>query len=119
LFEKLGAEVYPDPHNYHETSGLGRLLRQFETSKDPETLAAKSLYEIERRFGRQKLGEALGKALSQRPSGRELVTKFVEAFISVTGDPEAKRSSQSKSLSPKFGWTLSSQTSSKSGFTTG
>jgi len=101
LFEKLGAEVYPDPHNYHETSGLGRLLRQFETSKDPETLAAKSLYEIERRYGRQKLGEALGKALSQRPSGRELVTKFVEAFISVTGDPEAKTLIPEQILKPK------------------
>jgi hypothetical protein len=101
LFEKLGAEVYPDPHNYHETSGLGRLLRQFETRKDPETLAAKSLYEIERKYGRQKLGEALGKALSQRPSGRELVTKFVEALVAVTGDPEAKTLIPEQILKPK------------------
>ena len=101
LFEKLGAEVYPDPHNYHETSGLGRLLKQFETRKDPSTLAAKSLYEVERKYGRQKLGEALNKALSQKPSGRELVTKFVEALVAVTGDAEAKTLIPEQILKPK------------------
>ncbi len=101
LFEKLGAEVYPDPHNYHETSGLGRLLKQFETHKDSETLVAKSLYEIERKYGRQKLGEALNRALSQRPSGRELVIKFVEALAAVTGDPEAKTLIPEQILKPK------------------
>ena len=101
LFEKLGAEVYPDPHNYHETSGLGRLLKQLEARKDPKTLAAKSLYEIERKYGRQKLGEALNRALSQRPSGRELVKKFVEALADVTGDPEAKTLIPEQILKPK------------------
>ena len=101
LFEKLGAEVYPDPHNFHETSGLGRLLKQFETHKDPETLAAKSLYEIERKYGRQKLAEALDRALAQKPLGRELVARFVEQLAAVTNDPQAKTLIPEQFLKPK------------------
>ncbi len=101
LFEKLGADVYPDPHNYHETSGLGRLLKQFETHKDPMTLAAKFLYEIERKYGRQKLAEALDRTLAQKPSGRELVSRFVEELVAVTGDPQAKTLIPEHFLKPK------------------
>ena len=47
------------------------------------------------------MGEALGKALSQRPSGRELVTKFVEALVAVTGDLKAKTLIPEQILKPK------------------
>lgn len=36
IFHTLGEQVYPDPHNYHETSGLLRLLGQFERAERKE-----------------------------------------------------------------------------------
>ncbi|MEZ8221923.1 hypothetical protein GG496_002093 [Candidatus Fervidibacteria bacterium JGI MDM2 JNZ-1-D12] len=101
LFEKLGAQVYPDPHDYHETSGMARLLRQLETRRDPQTLAAKILYDVERKYGRQVLSEALNRTLSQRPSGHELVAKFVEALVAVTNDPQAKALVPEQFLKPQ------------------
>ncbi len=102
LFEKLGEQVYPDPHNYHETSGMGHFLRQLaEEKEDPGMLAAKVLYEAERKYGRQKLGKALNRTLAQRPSGQELVAKFADALVAVTGDPNAKAFIPEQSLKPK------------------
>ncbi len=101
LFEKLGAQVYPDPHNYHETSGIARLLRQLEREKDAQTLAAKVLHDAERKYGRQKLGEALNRTLEQRPSSRELVAKFAKAIVAVTNDPQAKTLIPDQFLKPK------------------
>ncbi|MCX7969532.1 MAG: PDZ domain-containing protein [Armatimonadetes bacterium] len=184
LFEKLGAQVYPDPHNYHETSGMARLLRQFERAErkerqswlgigmsdaqpqgvtivevfpnspaqqaglkaqdtiiefqgtpvkdrthlanliqstkpgtevvlkilrqgkemtltakigerevggwDANLKAAKLLYDIEQRYGRKALGQALNKALEGKPKGSEVMPKFAEALAEVTGDPASK-----------------------------
>ncbi len=101
LFEKLGEQVYPDPHNYHETSGMGRLLRQLETGKDAATIAAKALYEIERRYGAQKLGAALDRALSQRPAGHQFVLLFAEALVTETNDPQARQLIPEQLLKPQ------------------
>jgi len=102
LFEKLGAQVYPDPHNFHETSGMVRLLRQLETRKDPTILAAKILRDVELKYGRKVLAEALNRTLAQRPSGRELVPKFVEALVAVTNDSEARNLVPEQFLKPQI-----------------
>lgn len=102
LFEKLGAQVYPDPHNYHETSGMARLLRQLEASRDHDTLAAKILYDVEHKYGRKVLSEAMNRTLAQQPSGRELVAKFAEALVAVTNDPQAKALVPEQFLKPKL-----------------
>ena len=107
LFEKLGAQVYPDPHNYHETSGMVRFLKQIEKPESQDMFAAKSLYEIERKYGREKLGEALNRTLAQRPSGHELVAKFVEALVVITGDPQAEALVPKQFLRPQIQATVS------------
>ncbi len=101
LFEKLGVQVYPDPHNYHETSGMVRLLRQLEARRDSATLAAKILHDLERKYGSQKLDKALNRTLAQRPSERELIVKFAEALVAVTNDPQAKALIPEQFLKPK------------------
>ncbi len=94
IYGVLGPEVYPEAHNYGESSGMPRLLAQFEQCEkagkwEPDTRAAKILYDVERTYGRETLSEALNKALDTRPSGAELVKAFSDALVAVTKDPQA------------------------------
>ena len=93
VYEKLGEKAWTPPHNYHESSGVPRLTLQVNNpdylQRDPVTRAAKTLYDVERKFGRKTLGQAINKTLEQQPTGKELVPKFVAALVEVTGDASA------------------------------
>lgn len=95
VYEKLGEKVWTPPHNYHESSGLPRLLRQVQTEErlrhDPTARGAKVLYDVERKFGKKGLGQVANKMPAQQPTGKELVPKFVAALVEVTGDASAAR----------------------------
>ncbi len=106
VYETLGAGVYPDPHNYSESSGMPRLLAQFAQCEkagkwDPDTRTAKVLYDVEQKYGRKRLSDALNKALDTRPSGAELVKALSSALVAVTKDPQSAALIPEQFLLPK------------------
>ena len=93
VWEKLGEDAWPQPHNYYDYGGPGRFEKRMQDSKavqaDPSDQAAYVLYRIDRRYGRQALGKALDAALAANPRGSDLVKLFRAELIKVTGDERA------------------------------
>ena len=90
---RLGDTIWPQPYDVVATDGIARLTRQTADKDwdelDPAARAAKVFYRAEQLHGRETVGSCLAQALSERPTGRELMPRFVEALRRTAGDPAA------------------------------
>jgi len=107
VFTTLGESVYPDPHNYHESGGMPRLLEQFRACQESgkwgdTTRVAKVMCDIEQKYGREVLGEAMNRALAHEPSGQELMPLFAEELVRITGDAGARNLIPEQCLKTEF-----------------
>ncbi|UCH33370.1 MAG: hypothetical protein JSV65_12400 [Armatimonadota bacterium] len=92
VWDTLGEDAWPVPHNYYEYGGPGRFLRQMRDAEaarsNPESVAAYLLHEIAQRYGREALGKALEAVLATAPRGFELMPRFRDELVKATGDEE-------------------------------
>ncbi len=106
--KSLGRSIWPEPYDVATVEGSTRLRKKIEDKKckdlDPEDCAAKVFYELEKRHGRKIVGHALKMALSERPSGKELMPLFVQSIRKLTGDPNAGNWIPQQMLIPETKW---------------
>lgn len=86
----LGDNIWPEPYDVIGTECIARLKKQVEgknlTELNPTFAGAKMFYELEKKHGRKTVGLALANALSQSPSGEELMPLFLRSLRIITGD---------------------------------
>jgi hypothetical protein len=108
--EHLGQQIWPEPYDVKSAEGLLRLQNQVERADWPNLdatgRAAKVFYEIEKKHGRKILGAALGRAISQQPSGKELMPLFVRSLREITDDATAGDWIPKKVLVPETKWNV-------------
>jgi len=107
---RLGKEIWPEPYDVAAAEGLARLKRQVEAKDwadlDPVHRAAKVFYEIDRRYGRRTLGNSLSRALSQKPSGKELMPLVVRSLRKLAADATAGDWIPKELLVPETKWNV-------------
>jgi hypothetical protein len=105
---RLGEDIWPEAFDVAGIEGSARLKRQVEgkdwTNLNPTTRAAKVFYELEKKHGRELLGQALNKALAKKPSGKELMPLLVESVRELTGDPQAGDWIPQSVMEPSIRW---------------
>ena len=81
---RLGKDIWPEPYDVAAVEGTARLKEQVEGKEWAELAAtqrvAKVFYELEKRHGRRIVGRSLSRALSERPSVKELMPLFVQSL---------------------------------------
>ena len=86
IYKKFGKDLWPEPYNYAETEGTARLKRQLADSDSPPDIkAAVMFYWIQQKYGREVVFKSMQEALSTRPSGNELMPRFMNALAKVSG----------------------------------
>jgi Tol biopolymer transport system component len=108
--ERLGPKIWPERYDVRSAEGLLRLQNQVGRagwrSLDATTRAAKVFYEIEKKHGRKMLGAALNRALSQRPSGKELMPLIVQSLRELTAEKTAGDWIPKEVLVPETKWNV-------------
>jgi len=108
--EHLGHKIWPEPYDVKSTEGLLRLQNQVERADwanlDATKRAAKVFYELEKKHGRKMVGAALGRALNQRPSGKELMPLVVRSLCELTADTTAGDWIPKEVLVPEIKWNV-------------
>ncbi len=108
--ERLGQKIWPKPYDVKSAEGLLRLQNQVERADwanlDATRRAAKVFYEIEKKHGRSILGAAIRRALSQQPSGKELMPLFVRSLREITDDVTAGDWIPKEVLIPETKWNV-------------
>ena len=108
--ERLGRKIWPEPYDVKSVEGLLRLQNQVERTNwanlDATKRAAKVFYEIEKKHGRKMVGAALGRALNQQPSGKELMPLVVRSLRELTADTTAGDWIPKEVLVPEIKWNV-------------
>ena len=108
--ERLGRKIWPEPYDVKSAEGLLRLQNQVESADwanlDATKRAAKVFYEIENKHGRKMVGAMLSRALSQRPSGKELMPLVVRSLRELTADATAGDWIPKEVLVPETKWNV-------------
>jgi len=92
VYKLLGPKLWPVPYDYRK-DGLERLGQQVsdpEAVKDPTTRAAAAFYQAHQRYGAEKLFAAMNQATTDKPYGKDLMPRFVEALVKITDDDSAR-----------------------------
>jgi len=108
--ERLGRKIWPEPYDVKSAEGLLRLQNQVEradwSNLDATKRAAKVFYEIEKKHGRKMVGATLSRALSQQPSGKELMPLVVRSLRELSADATAGDWIPKEVLVPEIKWNV-------------
>jgi len=107
VYKKLGPSLWPAPYNYASVEGLARLEKQSknpEKSKNPDIRAAIAFYAVHQRYGAAKVMEAMNAAMKGRPQGKDLMPRFINALVKVTGDGTARNLIPKDMQTSKIKW---------------
>jgi hypothetical protein len=89
VFDKLGKEAYPVPYDY-SIDGTKRLKKQAENpGDDAVNIAAAAFFKLGEKYGHDKVGQAMNRALEGKPSGAELMPLFRDAAAGIMGNDAA------------------------------
>jgi len=108
--KKLGKDIWPTPYDAPAREGFARLEREVE-GRDWEKLdaterGAKLFYEAEKKYGRKAVTDAMGQALSGKPSGTELMPLFIKSLEKTSGDKNAGSRIPQDLLEAKLVWEI-------------
>lgn len=106
-YKKLGKGLWPDKYDYSEVEGLARLAssaKDSSASKDPTTKAALVFYNAHKRYGGNKVMAAMIDAEQGKPYGKDLMKRFADALVKLTGDESARALVPDEYLTPKVDW---------------
>jgi Tol biopolymer transport system component len=106
--QRLGQGIWPEHYDVAAIEGSARLRNRTDGKNwgdlEPIDCAAKAFYEIEKKYGRKNVGSAMNTALSNQPSGKELMPLFVKSIQELTGDPNAGNWIPQKMLVSETKW---------------
>jgi hypothetical protein len=106
--QRLGQSIWPEPYDAAATDGSARLRKSIENKKwedlSAHDCAAKVFYELDKKYGRKVVGSAMNAALSNQPSGSELMPLFVKSIRELTADPNAGDWIPQRMLVPETKW---------------
>jgi hypothetical protein len=107
VYKKLGQKVWPQPYNYSQVEGIARIAKDAanpEASKSADTRAALVFYQAQKRYGEDKVMAAMKIALGSNPWGKDVMPKFADELVRVTGDESARALVPADLLTPKIDW---------------
>ncbi len=87
VWATLGESAYPIPFDYSVT-GTVRLEEQCKVKdkdKDETDAAACAFYKLGKEYGNKAVGQAMMKALENKPSGAQVMPRFCDALSQITG----------------------------------
>lgn len=106
--ERLGRDIWPEYYDVAATEGSARLRKKIENKKfedlEPMDCAAKAFYDLDQKYGRKSVGNAMNMALSEKPSGKELMPLFVKSLRKITAEPNAGDWIPTRVLEPQTQW---------------
>ncbi len=122
VYKQRGEEVWPIAYDYR-ADGLARLKRQAadeEALTDPTTKAAAAFYQAHQRYGVEKVFAAMNQATSTplglktegrpfdfaqgKPSGNQVMPRFVSALVKLTGDTSARTLFPRDTMESRVDW---------------
>ena len=109
LYKKLGKNLWPDHYNYSETEGTARLEQDSknpEEAKSATNRAALAFYAAPRKYGAGKVMAAMVAAEQGKPYGKDIMARFADGLVRLTGDDDARKLIPSDVMIPKVKWAV-------------
>lgn len=106
VYRKRGDKLYPVPYNYAEIEGVARLKRSCAQPgcQSAVDTAARAFYSAHERFGAAKVMGAMKTALDARPKGTDLMPRFLDELVRLTGDESARELFPEETTVPNVRW---------------
>jgi Tol biopolymer transport system component len=106
--QRLGKDIWPEYYDAAAAEGSARLIKTIENKKfedlEPMDCAAKVFYDLDLKYGRKTVGNAMNMALTEKPSGKELMPLFVQSLRKITADANAGDWIPKRVLEPQTQW---------------
>ncbi|UCC69546.1 MAG: PD40 domain-containing protein [Armatimonadota bacterium] len=106
VYKQRGQGLWPVPYDYR-ADGVPRLQRQLsdpEALRNPTTRAAAAFYQAHQRYRGETVFAAMNEATVGKPYGKDVMPRFVNALVKLTGDESARALFPNDIVEPSMEW---------------